>query len=309
MLSVRHIELLRALASHRHFGRAAASLGISQPALTRSLKHVEEGLGVPIFDRDGVTPTLFGSILLRHGERILAEHADMMRELTLARGLEIGELQIAAGPYLADISVQQAIGRLSASHPRVFIRLAILDWTDATEAVLEGRADIAVAEISEAAGFADLETELVSTAQMWFFCAASHPLAGRSAPTLGDLLEFPWVGPTAPGRMRAALPQTEGAFGTFDPPRDRLLPRITVETFTAARDIVTSGLGLAVATPRQIEAEVQAGRLVRLPVNLPWMRLNYGFITRRGRSRSPAAEAFIAMVREIEREQAVPRLA
>jgi DNA-binding transcriptional LysR family regulator len=300
--SIRHLELIRALAEHRHFGRAATALGVSQPALTRSLKYLEDDLGVPLFDRDGVTPTLFGRIILRHGERVLDEFAGMMREITLAKGLEIGELAIVAGPYAAEISGQQAIGRLSALYPGLAVRLDIVDWTRAVEDVAAGRADLALAEIAEASQQAELEVEPLSMLPLRFYCARTHPLAGRSSPSLDDLLGFPWVGPTTPARISAALPRTSGNFGTFDFVHDRFLPRITVETFAAARNIVASGLGVGAAAPYQIRREVEQGELVVLPIDVPWLRLNYGFITRRGRSRSPAATAYMAIVREIERE-------
>lgn len=300
MHSIRHIELIRTLAEHRHFGHAAATLGVSQPALTRSLKHLEQGLGVPIFDRDGVSPTLFGRIILKHGERVLTEFGEMMREIALAKGLEIGELHVSAGPYAAEISVQQAIGALTQRHPGLNVRLRIADWIDATEAVLAGNVDVAVGELSEAREHPDLIVETISAAQLHFYCGRDHPLANAPVPTLDVLLDYPWVGPTAPGRMSAALPRVEGVFGTFDHVRSRFLPRITVETFTAARNIVAAGVGLGAAVPLQIRREIEAGELVLLPIDLPWLKLDYGFVTRRGRTHSPATAAFMAMVREIE---------
>jgi DNA-binding transcriptional LysR family regulator len=71
MHSIRQFELVKALATYRHFGRAASALGVSQPALTRSLKHLEESLGVPLFDRQGVTPTVFGELMLSHVEAVI----------------------------------------------------------------------------------------------------------------------------------------------------------------------------------------------------------------------------------------------
>jgi len=298
--SVRHLDLVRALAEHRHFGRAAMALGVSQPALTRSLKHLEEGLGVTLFDRDGVAPTLFGEIVLRHGERMLGEFSEMMREVSLARGLDIGDLRLVAGPYAAEISVQHAIGRLSAQHPGLAVRLQIVDWTRAVEAVASGEADLGIAELAEASQHAELDTESLSVTPMRFYCASSHPLALAGVPTLGDLLDYPWVGPTTPARIGAALPRVEGKFGTFDRVHGRFQPRITVETFSAARTIILSGLGIGAAAPFQIAREIEAGDLVLLPVPVPWLRLNYGFLTRRGRTRSPATEAFMAIVREVE---------
>jgi len=79
MYSVRQMELVRALAEHRHFGRAAAALGISQPALTRSLKFIEDQLGVLLFDRMGVTPTVYGQIVLQYSRPVLSGFAEMAR--------------------------------------------------------------------------------------------------------------------------------------------------------------------------------------------------------------------------------------
>src|SRR5271166_3533432 len=98
MHSARHFALVRALAEHRNFGRAAGALGVSQPSLTRSLKHLEDTLGVPLFDRAGVTPTIFGEIVLRHGRLVLSGFAELTREIALVKGLEIGSLVVAMGP-------------------------------------------------------------------------------------------------------------------------------------------------------------------------------------------------------------------
>ena len=101
--------------------------------------------------------------------------------------------------------------------------------------------------------------------------------------------------------MRAALPQADKPFGSFDDSADRFYPRILVETFSAAKDIVLEGKALGAAVKGQIDGDVRDGRLVTLPVEAPWLTLNYGFIIKRGRTLSPAAEAFIEIVREIER--------
>jgi molybdenum-dependent DNA-binding transcriptional regulator ModE len=80
MLSVRHIELVQALAEHRHFGRAANSLGISQPSLSKALATLEEQVGEPLFERLTMKPTDFGKIVLRHGSAALTSFAEIDRE-------------------------------------------------------------------------------------------------------------------------------------------------------------------------------------------------------------------------------------
>jgi DNA-binding transcriptional LysR family regulator len=180
------------------------------------------------------------------------------------------------------------------------VRLAIVNWTEAADRVIAGRADIALAETSEAQRHPELIVEPISSAPMRFFCTVGHPLAAGD-PTIEDIIRYPWVGPSAPGRMSMALPQTEGPFGSFDRAKNRFVPRILVETFPAARDIVLAGdVALGVAPPFLVESEIAQCQCALLPTELPWLRLNYGFITRRDRSRSPAALSFMTAVREIE---------
>jgi len=160
----------------------------------------------------------------------------------------------------------------------------------------------AVPDLSEAAENPELETEAVRSSRLDFFCAARHPLAGRNSVTLEEICEFPWVGPTVTGRMRRFLPQGDLPFGVFDEVKNRFLPRILIGNFSAAKHIVLAGQGIGAALPFQLKREIDDGDCVLLPLELPWLSLNYGFISKRGRTHSPAAKAFMDNVRQIEKE-------
>ncbi len=302
MHSIKQIQIVQALALHRHFGRAASALGVSQPNLTRSLKHMEEVLGVALFDRQGVTPTLFGEIVLRHGERAKSNFDELIREISLVKGLEVGELRISVGPYPADISGAKAVGRLLGKNPKLFIELRGVNWANAVEEVVEGVIDLALAELSATPSSIDIEIEPVRKSKMIFFCVAGHPLATRKTVFLDDLLEFPWAGPDLPSRMVEALPKEVKPFAVFHEELARLRPRALIGSFADAKQIVLHGTALSVAIPFQIERELKDGVYVQLPIDLPWMTLNYGFVYKRGRRLSPAALAFMDTVRDIERE-------
>jgi DNA-binding transcriptional LysR family regulator len=171
MHSIRQIEVVRTLARRRHFGLAAKDLGGSQPALTRSLKQLEAHLGVPLFDRQGVTPTIFGEIVLTHGGRAAAEFDELMREIALAKGIEAGDLRVSAGPYPADMSATRAIGLLTARYPMLAIDLRVANWTRIVDDVRERWIDLGFADLSEAALDPELETEPIGDPQLRFFCA------------------------------------------------------------------------------------------------------------------------------------------
>jgi DNA-binding transcriptional LysR family regulator len=302
-LSMRQLEMVRALAQFRHFGRAAKMLGVSQPSLTRSLKHLEEGLQVRLFERhDGVTPTLFGCVLIERGEFVLSGLSELTREIMLLKGLEIGELTICAAPFPAEISAQKALGLLAARHPGLKLQMRAIDWMRAFDEVLHGGADLGFADISDANLHHDLETRIVRTSRLHFYCRTGHPLAGRTELGVEDLMEFPWVSPSAPARVRMALPFADKPFGVFDPVTDRFRPRIVVDTLAAAKDVVLASEGLSVTLPALIEREIENGDCVLLPADLPWLHLNYGFFWKRGRTHSPAAAAYMQIVEAIESE-------
>jgi DNA-binding transcriptional LysR family regulator len=302
MPRIRQLEIVRALAQHRHFGRAAQALGMSQPNLTCGLKQLEALLDVPIFERQGVTPTLFGEIILRHGERALANFYELTRELTLAKGLEIGELRVVAGPYPADISGERAVGILLQKHPALFVEIRSANWEGVIGDVLNGAADLGFAEVTGALDQPDLQVQSIRKSPVFFFCAAGHPLAGQERLSLDDLLEYPWAGPSLPERYRAALPPDDRPFAVFNADRSRLRPRALVGSFSAAKQVVLGGHVLSVAIHSQVERELSEGLLVRLPYEAPWLSINYGFITKPGRTPSPGAKAFMAIVRSIESE-------
>ena len=113
-------------------------------------------------------------------------------------------------------------------------------------------------------------------------------------------MQFPWVAPTLPGRIRAAMPEGEMPCGVFEPRSGRFRPRILVDNISAVRDVVVASDALSATLPFLIGDALNEGQLVLLPIELPWMRLNYGFVWRRGRTLSPAAKVFMDLVRTIE---------
>lgn len=298
MHTMRQFEIVRALALHRHFGRAAAALGVSQPSLTRSLNRIEEEVGGSLFDRDGVTPTVFGAIVLKHGATMLGAAAELARELSLTKGLDLGELSVAMGLYAADISGYAAAGLLSRNHPNLSIDLRVTDWPRAKEAVLTGAADLAFADIRVAVAGTDFDVYPVRAGPLFFFCAADHPLAATANVAYADITLYPWAGPSLPPGLAAALPEGQRCCVT-DKTTGLVRPRILVESFEAAKRIVIDGIALSAGLASQIAPEVAAGRLVLLPVATP-IEIAYGFILKRNRIASPAVKAFMKIVRRLE---------
>jgi DNA-binding transcriptional LysR family regulator len=162
MHSVRHLELVRALARHRHFGRAAEAMGVSQPSLTRGLRYLETTLGAQLFDCvNPITPTAFGEIILRHGELVLGEFSELLREVELLKGLETGALSVCTGPYPADISALEALGRLSRKYPNLACTLLVKDGVATFEDVARGQCDLGVVDVTDVGQYPELDAEVL----------------------------------------------------------------------------------------------------------------------------------------------------
>jgi DNA-binding transcriptional LysR family regulator len=283
-LQLRQIQHAVALAEEGNFSAAARRLHLSQPALSRSIKSLEEMLGTVLFDRGGtsVTVTATGRIVVDRGRTLLQETSDVEREIQLAMGLEIGALNVGAGPYACKISVGRACGLLLRDYPGLRLDVRVADWSLLTELVIEGKLDVAVAETSAASLDPRLETEPLPKHPGAFICNPNHPLTRESALTLEHIQEYPLVASSLPERARSL----------------RGVHR--VDTFDLIRDIVIASDTIGMATASQIAEDEAAGLLVRLSPSPPWLHTNYGFLRLKGRSPSPAALAFMAKVRELE---------
>ena len=105
-ITLRQLRYFRALARERHFGRAAAVVAVSQPALSAQIRQMEEALGGPLLDRGlpGLPLTPLGRAVLLHAERVLAEMRGLEEAAREARGagleVTLGIIPTVA-PYLA----------------------------------------------------------------------------------------------------------------------------------------------------------------------------------------------------------------
>jgi len=297
--TVRQLEIVSALAKHGSFHKAAKALGVAQPSLSRSIIALEEHLGVQLFDRDGpVRPTVFGRIIERRGQSILDGFTELNREIALAKGLDIGELRISAGPFPTSISAHRAIGLFAAVHPGITVELLATDWLVTTEHILNGKADLGIAELTEASQHPEIETELIRDSELRLFCRAQHPLAAMEAPTVEDVARFPIVGSRYSDRLLSEVPALRSVSSPDEGGIFR--PRIRVDTVAAHIEIVGSSDAVSGIIPELIQPQLEQGLLKLLPLRLPRLRLNYGFIWRRKRTLAPATLVFMDLVRRIE---------
>jgi DNA-binding transcriptional LysR family regulator len=302
-LELRHLRQVLALAEYGSFARAAESLSISQPALSRSIQSIEGTLGARLFDRtsSGVRPTAIGQRLVDNGAGILRRAQETERELKLMMGLEIGELRVGAGLYPAEISVGQAASRFLQAYPLLTLEVSVGDWTHMTPRIASGEIDLFVGTTSTAVHDTRQSVEPLPRHQGYLFVRAGHPLMSRAAIELADVLAYPLAGTTFPPEIGAHFDVGDRPFGSVRSD-GVFVPRVRVDTFRLARQIVLQTEAVGIATAGQITEDLRLGRLHMLPLKLPWLRSSFAIVRLAERTPSPAEEAFCRILRQVEAE-------
>ena len=304
MIELRLIQHALALARFRNYARAAQSLHLTQPTITRSIAALERAVGVRLFDRgpNGVEPTAFGHILLDRGARVLAGEADLRREIQLLAGLDTGRLAVSAALFPFEISVGAAVTRLIAAHPGLKVRVLLADPRDVVREVLARSADVGLVDVQFLRGQTDLVADSMPQHDIFMAGRSSHPLAGRAGLRLADILAFPTASTLIANEVITAAVAGGVTSDLLDPDHGDLVPAIHVNSYAMACQIACDTDALVPGTARMLAPELNSGRLVRLDFHMPGLRTNYAMIHRQDRSLSPAAQAFIDLVRAVEAE-------
>lgn len=303
MITLARLRQVVALAEHGNFRRAAATLQITQPALTKGIQTLETTLGVRLFDRQpgGVVLTEFGQLVVDHTRDIVTIEDELLRRIGLLAGLETGTVKVALGPYPCVLTGYTSVGRLLARHPKLNVSIQVAGWREISRMVADKEVDFGVAELSAAVLHDTLWTELVGQHRARYFCRPGHPILGRRQIGLAELLGFPWATTRIPQRVSAAFPRSAGAAGHIDPFNGDFVPAVEIDVPIRLADLISGSNVIAVGTLAMIEKDIEAGTLVVVPTHDVKFRSGYGFILNRNRAVSPASESLMREFRDQEK--------
>lgn len=289
-LNLHHLRLFAAVADERGFGRAAAVLRLSQPAISRAIAELERGVGVPLLDRSGKAVRLTDA-----GERLYARARELFgveraaeQELSELRGLQGGVLRVAASTTIATYVLPKLLGQFRASHPGVRITVSSANTRSVAKMLLEWRVDIALAEGPVSNQRMDvrpwMEDELVLIA------SPTHRFArGRRAP-LADLAAESFIVREPGSGTREVMRRALEAHGV------KLGRTMRLGGTEAIKQGVAAGLGLAFVSKAAVGDQVALGTITVVPVPGLSIGRTFAELRLRGRAASPAAQAFAELL-------------
>jgi DNA-binding transcriptional LysR family regulator len=296
-MELRHLRHFVAVVDSGNLSRAADRVFISQPALTRSIKTLEDLLGAPLLERRprGVVPTAAGQALYAHASLILNEAARARAEVKAVTAGTRGELVIGIAAMFADHVIDRVVARFAASGDAAGVRPAIVVTQGFLEDLLaslrEGRTDIVFANLSEGSLGTDLRVEPLMSVNAYAYAGAQHPLAARRRIGKEELLAENWA-VVDQAHMRDFLDRWFAADGL--PP-----PAFAVRTnsLNLIRSLLASGRFVGILPEHLVAIRARRGEVRRLDVpDCPIVR-RAGLITRAAGRVRPVMHEFMALVR------------
>nr|WP_312445784.1 LysR substrate-binding domain-containing protein [Brevundimonas naejangsanensis] len=293
-MTLEQLRIFVAVAERLHMTRAAEALHLTQSAVSAAVQALETRHGTRLFDRvgRGLALNAAGTAFLPEAKAVLARAEAAERLLDELAGMKRGSVRLFASQTIAAYWLPPRMAAFAQSHPGVELHLAIGNTHRVVEAVLGGEAELGLIEGAEDAP--RLERTRIGADRLIVVAAPDHPLAGREAAlAAADLKALDWAlrepGSGTRSEFEAALPRGMAA---SDLKTALVLPsNEAILTAVAAGGGAGGGLVTAIS---ELAARplIEAGRLVRLPLDLPerpFYRLRH-----RERGASRAAEAFAA---------------
>ena len=289
------LPLLRAMdavATHGSLLKAAAALGVSQPALTKSLHELEDLLQLRLFHRHprGVHPTAAGVVFVRSARRVLAELRRLDEELDELSGpggtVALGALPVAAAGVLPG-----ALVRLKATHPDVKVRLRQGRTEELLPLLASGELDLIVGRLYEPAvpdGFArePLWTEPISV-----LARAGHPMFSHRPVSVEELRRYDLVLPTVTQRVGQEI---EHLLSLLD-----LVPASSLRSssYGFIREMLLATDLISVMPRLMMAGDLLRGALRVVPLPIPAPDRPAGLILPRDRALPQAGRAFVECLR------------
>jgi DNA-binding transcriptional LysR family regulator len=293
-MDIASLETFVAIAELGGFTRAGARLHRSQPAISRRLGLLEQGLGAPLFERLRGRARLTGAgrAFRPHAEAALAalkDGRDAVRDLQ--SGLR-GTLSLALVGTLADTRILDSLRRFRRRARDVTLELRTASSAEVTDLVRRGAVTLGLRYGSPEGD--DLAVHPAGEEALLVVAAPGHPLAGRRLRNSRALRGERWVGfpPLSGDRSGAArsLQQLLVRAGLDD--ADITL----IDSLTAQKRLAQAGFGLALMPESSVRDELRQGLLVGLDV-LPMRAVNpITAIHRRNGYLSPAAKALLTLL-------------
>ncbi len=197
-MELRQIRHFIAVVEQGSFAKAASALGLSQSAVTQSVRKIEDELQVPILERGrfGAAPTEFGRILLNRAMMMISEERLIVSEIDSMSHARRGHLRVGIGLTMSSNFMPRVISKFQAHRPNVTLTIIEAWAKQLFEQLLHGEIDLAIHAAPTFFSPGDeLEEENLFDELDVIAIGRSHRVAALPSPSLKDISKMTWLLP------------------------------------------------------------------------------------------------------------------
>ena len=296
-LPLRQVATFVCLAETQSFRRAAERLRLSQPAVSAHIRQLERQVGVALVHRTTrhVSLTNEGKAFAARARRALEELEIASQDLRELAAVHRGRVVVACIVPMMAMVVPTVIRRVKELHPGLEIEIRDVLSAQLDAVITSGEADFGIGPRPSGA-------QVTFTRLDWDdFVAAvphDHPLAGREAISLKELSAYPIITTTRNTNARTVLERALHELGQTVQPAFELVHHLSVGK------MVEAGLGVTLL-PRSAVGSMSSARIVTVELKSRISR-ELGLITRREYQFSPAAQAFVTVLKQFFAKRGLP---
>ena len=293
-IRLRHLHTFVAVAQQGTLGRAAETLNLSQPALSKTLNELEQLTGTRLFERGrlGAQLTLVGEQFLTHAVKVLDALNTAGQSLTRRNDVVPDVVRIGALPTAALGILPAVIGQFHKQQRNITLQVATMNNTMLLAGLKSGELDLGIGRMSDPELMSGLNYELLFLESLKLVVRPRHPILNDTV-TLSRVMEWPVVvSPkgTVPRQNAETLLQTQGC----------KLPPGCIETLSASlsRQLTVDYDYVWFVPSGAVKEDLRQGSLVALPVTTPGPGEPIGVLTRVEAPLSAATQTLLSAIRK-----------
>lgn len=294
-ITIQQMEAIISLVEEGNFSRAAKSMLLTQPALTKNIKNAEDCLGVRLVNRSnaGISLTPEGKILYDYAKRMI-KLRDEAREkvITLSRNA-FGNIYIGASTIPANYILPRMLSEFYKMNSGIRVNVKTADSEQAMNMVLDNETEMGF--IGKNTLNRKLVTEPLWKDRLALIVSKEHPWRKKKSVTMPEMLKEPFVirerGSATRELFESCLKRLKPAgFSQFD-------VRTELGSSEAIKEAVIAGLGVSVISVHAVWRELAQGLLFEIPVQGLSMERNFYLIYKRQFDFRPFHKTFISFTK------------
>jgi DNA-binding transcriptional LysR family regulator len=290
MIDLDRLTVFQAVAQTSSFTRAAEVVHLTQPGISKHIRHMEEYFGVPLFDRLGrkVVLTQAGEVLFEATQEVMAAVAAAEQRIHDLTGLRAGRLRVGASFPIGLYILPALLAAYRKRYPAVEVTLAISTSENIERHVLANKLDVGL--ISREVRHPKLSARQFMVDELLVIVPANHRWPSRRRVKAQELPAESFIWAARGAGARAVVEERLQAKGIV---LRKVLDFVNAE---GVKHAVEAGLGISIQPRIIVESEISAGSLRALRLADIDPRIGYFIISRKDRHAFNAQSAFLALL-------------